>query len=139
MSSPMPPDDPMERALDSALSRALQPPATPPQLRERLRAAMAQAAATSLPEVRLRLEREHRQQLDALTQQYVRVRRRTLSTMVGGAFAAGAAAAVALPWLTANVGPIAPLLVASAGALTGIGIIGISCWRAWRRDLTFQA
>ena len=137
MNKVFPPDDPMERALDSALSRALQPPATPPQLRARLRAAMAQASATDMPEARRRLEREHREQLEALTRQYVRLRRRTLSTMVGGAFAAGAAAAVALPWLTAHVGPIAPQLVAGAGALTGLAI-GLSYWSSWRRDMSFR-
>lgn len=131
-------DDPMDRAFDSALSRALQPPATPPALRTRLRAAMAQAAVTNVPEVRRRLEREHREELEALTRRYVRLKRRTLSIMVGGAFAAGAAAAVALPWLTANFGPIAPGLIASVSAIASIGI-GISYWQAWRRERNFWA
>lgn len=131
-------DDPMDRALDSALSRALQPPAAPPALRARLRAAMEQAAVTNIPEVRRRLEREHREEIEALTRQYVRLRRRTLSIMVGGAFAAGAAAAVALPWLTANFGPIAPSLIAGVSAIASIGI-GISYWQAWRRERNFWA
>lgn len=138
MSNALPPDDPLERALDGALSQALQPPANPPQLRARLRAAMAEAAAQDLPEARRRLEREHRAQLEALTRQYVRLRRRTLSIMVGGAFAAGAAAAVALPWLTAHVGPMAPDLVAGASALTAIAI-GLSYWSSWRRDMSLRA
>jgi len=57
--------------------------------------------------------------------------------MIGGAFAAGAAAAVALPWVTANLGPVAPLVIASGGAAVGIGI-GLASWLRSRGGGDFQ-
>jgi hypothetical protein len=125
-----PPGDELDRALDAELGRALRPPQAPPQLRSRLAAAIAREADLR-PEARARIEREHRERLTELKQHYVRLRRRTLGLMVGGAFASGAAAALAMPWLTANVGSMAPLVVASAGAVIGIGI-AVASWLNWR-------
>jgi len=136
MTDSAPPEDGLERALDAALCRTLTPPRTPPQLRAKLHAAIVQTADSK--EVRLRLEREQQETLAELEQEYVRLRRRTLGTMVGGAFAAGAVAALVLPWLTANIGPNAPLVLASAGAAIGIWI-GVSSWLASRRDSGFQS
>jgi hypothetical protein len=84
-------------------------------------------------DVRSRLEREQRATLAKLEEDYVRLRRRTLGTMIGGAFAAGAAAAVALPWVTARLGPIAPLVIASTGVVVGIWI-GVASWLASREE-----
>jgi hypothetical protein len=123
----------LNRALDAALSRTLTPPRTPPQLRARLRAAVAQARDSSkILEARLRFEREQRE----VEQQYVRLRRRSLGAIVGGSFAVGAVAAVALPWLTANLGPDAPLWVACAGTAIAVSI-AVSRWLTSRRD-SFQ-
>lgn len=126
----------LERALDAALARALVPPQPPAHLRTGLQAAIARAEGSKIADLKSRYEQEQRQGLAELEQQYVRLRRRTLGMMVGGAFAAGALAAVALPWLTARLGPQAPLLVASAGAAIGIWI-GVSSWLVARRDPRF--
>jgi hypothetical protein len=122
----------LARALDAALSRTLRSPRPPLHLTLRVRAAIAQAKDSPLADVRLRFEREQRQKLAELKEQYVWMRRRTLGVMVGGAFAAGAVAALAMPWLTASLGPAAPALVASAGAAVGLWI-GVSSWLAARR------
>ena len=126
------PDSELTRALDVALARALTPPRVPVQFRTKLQAALVRAAGSNISDMRSRLEREQREQLAALEQNYVRLRRRTLGTMIGAAFAAGAAVAVALPWVTATLGPVAPLLIASTGAAIGIGV-GLTSWLASRR------
>ena len=119
--------DGLDRALHAALARTLAPPAVPAHFRQNLEAALVRAADTSITDLRSRFELEQQKKLAQLDQDYVRLRRRTLGTMIGGAFAAGALAALALPWLTARLGPAAPLMVASVGAIIGIGI-GISYW-----------
>ena len=125
------PQDDLDRALDAQLARTLAPPRVPPRFRAHLQAALARSAESSLSDARSRFEREQQATLIALERNYVRLRRRTLGTMIGGAFAAGAAAAVALPWVTANLGPIAPLAIASVGTLVGIWI-GASAWLSSR-------
>jgi hypothetical protein len=127
------PDGEQERALDAALSRTLTPPRAPPQLRERLRAAIARGEGAQIADMRLRFEREQRQRLAELREEYVWMRRGTLGMMVGGAFTAGAIAAITIPWLTANLGPVAPVIVASGGTAVGLWI-GISSWLAARKD-----
>jgi len=72
-------------------------------------------------------QREQRQRMAQLDADYLRLRRRTLGTLIGGAFAAGAAVAVALPWLQAAFGPQALFVLACIGALVGVGI-GIASW-----------
>ncbi|HXN11344.1 MAG TPA: hypothetical protein VN859_08880, partial [Steroidobacteraceae bacterium] len=62
----------------------------------------------------------------ALESGYLRLRRRTLATLVGGAFAAGAGVAVALPWLRASFGPNADLILVSLGAAIGLAIAAAS-------------
>lgn len=139
MTDSAPGDEALQRALDAALSRALTPPLAPPQLRLRVQAAIARSAdPQKIATLRLQFEREQRERLAELRQEYVWMRRRTLGMLVGGAFAAGAIAAVALPWLTANLGPAAPLLVASVAAAVGLWI-GVSTWLAARRDSGFLA
>ncbi len=123
---------PSERALDSALGRVLEPPPVTEAFRRRVRAALTRAADTELADLRARLEAERRDTLAQLDADYIRVRRRTLAAMIGGAFAAGAAAAIALPWMTTRIGPDAPLAVAAIGAAVGIGI-GASSWLNSRR------
>jgi hypothetical protein len=127
-----PPDGGLERTLDAALSRTLTPPRAPPQLRERLRAAMVQATDAKISEARRRFEREQRETQADLDQAYVRVRLRVLGTMVGGAFAAGAVAALGLPWLAERLGPLTPWVVASVGTAIGIGIT-LASWAVSRR------
>jgi hypothetical protein len=125
------PEPDLDRALDVALGRILTPPAVPVQFRTRLRA-LTHKEEVNITTLRRQLEQEQRQRLAEVEQRYVTLRRRTLGAMIGGAFAAGAGAAVALPWLTANLGPIAPKVIASTGATVGIGI-GLWSWLESRR------
>lgn len=123
------PNRKLDRALDLALARALTPPTVPPHLRAKVQAALAGTSQINISRLRWKLEQEQREKLVEIEQQYVKLRRRTLGAMVGGAFAAGAGAAVALPWLTATLGPVAPLVVASTGTAIGIAI-GLWSWLA---------
>ncbi len=119
----------LERALDAALERALRAPAVPGDFRTRLDAALRRAAETdgSQAAIRARLEREQRERLAELRAGYLRLRRRTFASLVGGAFAAGAAAALLMPWLKASFGPNALLLLAAGTALVGLAIVA-SYW-----------
>jgi hypothetical protein len=118
-----------ERALDAALARALVPPELPVDFRARLTAAIARESDREAlsPAVRVRLQREERQHLIEFEAGVVRLRRRTLGTLIGGAFAAGAAVAVAMPWARATFGPNAMLVLASVGAAMGLAI-ALSSW-----------
>jgi hypothetical protein len=118
-----------DQALDAALARALLPPELPLDFRARLTAAIAREADSEAlsPERRARLQREERQRLIEFEAGVVRLRRRTLGTLIGGAFAAGAAVAVAMPWARATFGPNAMLVLASIGAAVGVAI-GLSSW-----------
>ena len=124
-------NDEHERALDAALARALAPPELPVDFRARLTAAIAcEADREALsPQIRVRLEREQRQRLLEFEAGVVRLRRRTLGTLIGGAFAAGAAVAIAMPWARATFGPNAMLVLASIGTAVGVAI-GLSAWRS---------
>jgi hypothetical protein len=125
----------LDRALEAQLRRTLTPPELPADFRATLQAALVRAGDSSLPDARSRLERERRERLVQLEQNYVRLQRRTLGIMIGGAFAAGAAAVVVLPWVTAHFGSNAPLVVASTGAAVGIWI-GVALW--WRSGGTVE-
>lgn len=121
--------DARERALDAALAIALGRPELPVDFRARLTAAIARESDREAlsPQARVRLEREQRERLLEFEAGYLRLRRRTLGTLIGGAFAAGAAVAVAMPWARANFGPNAMLVLASIGAAVGLAI-GLSSW-----------
>jgi hypothetical protein len=119
----------LEEMVDAALARALAPPELPPDFRARLTAAIAREADGEAlsPERRARLQREEHQRLLEFEAGVVRLRRRTLGTLIGGAFAAGAAVAVAMPWARAHFGPNAMLVLASIGAAVGLAI-ALSSW-----------
>jgi hypothetical protein len=123
----------LDRVLEAQLERILAAPEVPAHFRAKLQAALVRAGDSTLSDVRSRFERERRERLVELEQNYVRLRRRTLGLMIGGAFAAGASAAVVLPWLTAHLGSIAPLVIASTGAAVGIWI-GVASWLRSRRE-----
>jgi hypothetical protein len=121
--------EPLDAALDRSLARALSPPALPAGFPMRLQAAMAREASGPGERAvnRALAQREQRQRMAELDADYLRLRRRTLGTLIGGAFAAGAAVAVALPWLQANFGANAIYVLAAAGALVGL-TIGTASW-----------
>lgn len=123
--------DSREQRLDAAVSKALEAPPLPAGFRSRLNAAMARSREPAgLQTLSTRLEREHRQVLAELDAGYVRLRRRTLMALIGGAFAAGGVAAALLPWLTEMFGPAALFVLAVLGALAGVAIGLTSCRRA---------
>jgi hypothetical protein len=119
----------LARALDAALARALPPPELPADFRAGLVAAVARESDHEAlgAQTRLRLQREERAQLIEFEAGFVRLRRRTLGTLIGAAFAAGAAVAIAMPWARANFGPNAMLVLASIGTAVGLAI-GLSSW-----------
>lgn len=118
-----------ERALDAALAIALAPPELPADFRARLSAAIARESDREAlsPQMRARLEREQSERLLEFEAGFVRLRRRTLGTLIGAAFAAGAAVAIATPWARATFGSNAMLVLASIGAAVGVAI-GLSSW-----------
>jgi hypothetical protein len=122
-------------ALDEALGRVLSAPEVPQAFRTRLNAALARTAETDLLSLRERLERERRQQLEELEADYVRVRRGTLGTFIGVAFAAGAAATIAMPWLRAHFGAYTPMAIAWGAAVLGLGIVFLDPLRSLLRRL----
>src|SRR5208282_810476 len=87
-------NDELHRALEAQLERTLAPPEVPAHFRAKLQSALVRAGDSSLSDARSRLECERRERLVELEQHYVRLQRRTLGLMIGGAFAAGAAAVV---------------------------------------------
>ncbi len=111
-----------ERAVDDALGRALRAPKVPHDFSTRLSAALSRAAETDLAELRARFEKERREQLQTLKADYIRVRRSTLGTLLGIAFAAGAAAVIAMPWLRAHLGAYAPMAIVWGGTALGLGV-----------------
>jgi hypothetical protein len=117
-----PADAALERALDAALAQALVAPGASSAFRERLRAAIARSDATDFGAQRARLERELREQMAELKRGYVRLQRRTLAAGLGGAFAAGAAAMLALPWLQSHFGAGSIIAVPLVGAVVGLAI-----------------
>jgi hypothetical protein len=115
-----------EQALDQALARSLPPPPLPEGFRWQLMVAMQQQAMDDLAARRAELEAEHRRLQQEMQEGYVRVRRDTLVLGVGLAFAAGAVATVALPWLQARTGldaaSLMPMLATLVGAATAVGV-----------------
>jgi hypothetical protein len=113
----------LDRALDEALGRAVSSPELPHAFRTRLNAALARTSETDLLSRREQLESERRQQLEELEVNYVRVRRSTLGTLMGVAFAAGAAATIAMPWLRAHLGVYTPLALTWGAVGLGLSMV----------------
>jgi uncharacterized integral membrane protein len=126
----------LDGLLDAALTQAFQPPRLPDDFRARLRAALArERPSTAAEDVYARLQREQAMALRELEANYLRLRRRTLLTLLGLAFATGALATVALPWLMAHWGPAAFLVLPALGAIVGLALAAhaLGWWRL--RDL----
>jgi hypothetical protein len=112
--------------LDQALSRTVVPPPLPAHFRLNLMAAMQHDAMRDLQAQRDALQAEHQRQLAQVRQGYVRLRRETLAWVVGVAFASGALATQALPWLQgftgADAATLMPTLATLAACVTGLGV-----------------
>jgi VIT1/CCC1 family predicted Fe2+/Mn2+ transporter len=122
-------DGPLERALDRALAQCLVPPVLPQEFRQQLRAAIALSAGTDHARSRAALEKEHAQQLAELQSGYVRLRQRTLGSLIGVAFAAGLLITFALPWITAYFGPNAVFALPAIGVAAGLALSLRSWWQ----------
>lgn len=119
--------NPLDTALDAALGRALRPHVPPADFRLRLNAALARANERADEESpHIRLERERRDGLAELETGYLRLRRRTLGTLIGGAFAAGACLTLMLPRLRAVFGADTILVIAVLGGSVGLVMAGTS-------------
>lgn len=123
----------LDRALDEQLGRVLGAPKVPQAFRTRLNAALSRAPESDLILLRERLERERRRQAEELEAHYVHVRRSTLGTLIGAAFAAGAAATIAMPWLRAHLGAYTPMAITWGAVALGLGIVFLDPLRALLR------
>ena len=127
---PLTPTVPPEHAhaLDAALQNALRAPVLPDGFRARVLHAAQQAHLRDVAEQKRALALEHAQARAHLHRSYVRLRRDTLALIVVVAFAAGALANLALPWLQSAMA-IDRVVSAPVLALV-IGLCaGASVWR----------
>lgn len=121
--------DGLEGALDRALQHNLPAPVLPAGFRQRLQAAMIRSAEQSPAMLAAALEREHEAQLAQLQSDYVRLRRRTLGTLIGAAFAAGLLINFALPWINAHYGPNGVFALPAIGVAVGLALSARVWWR----------
>jgi len=119
-------DSRQDDALDQALARALTPPQLPSGFRKRLLAALTRLSDADLAARRSLLEREHRQLLQGLHGDSIRLRWRTLGYLVGGAFAAGVAVAIGMPWIRATFGSKSDLVMLLIWVGFGLVVGGVS-------------
>ncbi|MGH8254006.1 MAG: hypothetical protein ACRES2_08185 [Steroidobacteraceae bacterium] len=124
-------DEALERALDAALARVLVAPELPAAFRAQLRAAAARSTGADVEQLRAAAEREHAAQLADLHGGYVRLRQRTLGTLIGAAFAAGLLINFALPWIKANYGSTGVYALPAIGAAIGLAL-SLRAW--WQRS-----
>ena len=124
-------DDALEQALDAALARALVAPELPMAFREQLRAAVARSVGADVEKLRAAAEREHAAQLADLHNGYVRLRQRTLGTLIGAAFAAGLLINFTLPWIKTHFGSTGVYALPAIGVAIGLGL-SLRAW--WQRS-----
>jgi hypothetical protein len=136
----MPHDPPhgarLEQSLDHALAKTLTAPGLPAGFREQLRAAVVRNGPGDRVQLRAALEREHAAQLAELHSGYVRLRQRTLGTLIGAGFAAGLAVTFALPWLKAHLGDNGVFALPAIGVAIGLAL-SLSVW--WQRSSLARA
>jgi hypothetical protein len=121
-------DESLQHArLDRALRQAIVAPALPAGFRQRLTAAIAR---NSLQDTALRRELVERERLDQLAELHrdsVRLRLKTLGSLIGGAFTAGVGTALAWPWIHATFAPHAGIALLVISAALGLAI-GVPSW-----------
>jgi hypothetical protein len=124
-------DEPLERALDAALARALTAPELPAAFRQQLRAAVARSGSADRAQLRAAAEREHAAQLADMRSGFVRLRQRTLGTLIGASFAVGLLLNFALPWIKAHYGDAGVFALPAIGAAIGLAL-SLRAW--WQRS-----
>ena len=117
-----------DRALDLALRHALRAPKVPDGFRARVMLAVLQESVRDLEARKRALDLEHAQARQRLHRSYVQMSRDTLVLIVVVAFAAGALANLALPWLQSAMA-IDPAVSAPMLALVFGLCAGASVWR----------
>jgi hypothetical protein len=121
--------DRLECALDRALQRNLVAPSLPAGFRQQLQAAIIRSGERDPSMTVAALEHELAAQLAALHSDYVRLRQRTLGTLIGVAFAAGLLINFALPWISAHFGSNGVFALPAIGVAVGLGISARVWWR----------
>jgi hypothetical protein len=124
-------DEPLERALDAALARALVGPELPAAFRQQLRAAIARNGSAERAQLRAAAEREHAVQLVDMRNGFIRMRQRTLGTLIGAAFGTGLLLNFALPWIKAHFGDAGVFALPAIGAVIGLSL-SLHAW--WQRS-----
>jgi hypothetical protein len=126
MLNPIDPSDASSLPVDDALDRTLIAPALPDGFRARVLTAVLCESLRQVEDRRQVLEREHAQALQQLRHGHLLSQRHTLALITASAFAAGACANLALPWLQGNLGldsaVAIPLIALLIGAATGASV-----------------
>lgn len=120
----------LERALDGALQRSVVAPALPEGFRQRLQSLIARSGTREQAKRIAALEQEHAARLAELRSNYVRLRRRTLGTLIGAAFAAGLLVNFALPWIVAHFGRDSLFALPLLGVAVGLALSARVWWRS---------
>ena len=123
------PGDDLEQALDRALERNLVAPALPAGFRQQLHSAIVRSGVRDSAAMAAALEREHEAQLAELRNDYVRLRQRTLGTLIGAAFATGLLINFTLPWISARFGPNGVFALPAIGVAVGLALSARVWWR----------
>ena len=116
-------------ALDAALAHALPAPALPPGFPARVQAARLREQAVALGETiaqrRIELQALHERERALLKRGQAQQRLSTMATVASISFALGAVATASLPWLQAQTGweasLLMPVLACALGAAVGLG------------------
>ena len=121
-------DESLQHArLDRALRQAIVAPALPAGFRQRLTAAIARQPSHDAALRRELLERERLDQLAELHRDSVRLRLKTLGSLIGGAFTAGVGTTLAWPWISTTFAPHGGIALLAISAALGLAI-GIPSW-----------
>ena len=119
----------LTRMLDRALAQSLMAPDLPAGFRRQLRSAIERSSSIDQAQLRAALEREHTEQLAELRRGYVRLRQRTLGTLIGGAFAVGLLLNFALPWITSTFGERGMVALPVVGVAVGLALSLREWWQ----------
>ena len=113
--------------LHQALQQTLLAPPLPPDFRVHLHSRIMHESLHQVEIRRQELEHEHALALEQLRRGHIRLQRDTLAMVIGVAFAAGASAHLALPWLVNVLGGDSaitlPLLAITAALAAGASIL----------------